>query len=89
MAKQKASFDLIPYKINKLYANNAKKIYNLCKLKYMFNYLDMKLANKLYQILLFGMKIKEKFLYGLLFAIFTSSKFNSRMKYKYFYLERY
>lgn len=87
MIKQQASFDLIPYKINKLYANNARKIYNLCKLKYVFNDLDMKLPNKLYQILLFGMKMKEKFLYGSLFAIFTSLKFNSQMKYKYFYTE--
>ncbi len=38
MIKEETSFDIAPYKISKLYADVAKKIYNLSKFKYCLFY---------------------------------------------------
>lgn len=65
MTKQQQFFDIQPYKIDKLYSEPAKKLYKQISIKYTSFYLDIKSPKNLYLIRTYGIKIKEKFLYGL------------------------
>lgn len=65
MIKQQQYFDIQPYKIDKLYSEPAKKLYKQIFFKYSSHNLDIKWQNRFRRIRTFGIKIKEKFLFGL------------------------
>ena len=74
MLKQQQYFDIQPYKIGKLYAESAKKLFKQICFKYQFSYQDIKLPKNSCPTPTSGTKIKGKYSSGLLSAISTKSE---------------